>query len=120
MAFLVLSAPLFPARAGNDPLIDRVAADFYKKDLRASQSRNIEAATADIYIGLDAEARARFRDERRARWREMGDDARSVLRAAKTPQFENLTESQKAPFRRAAAAKLGLGSDPRGDAESGI
>jgi len=98
----------FHAQAAGDVLIDRVAADFYEHALRHSQSRNIEAATAGIYRNLQPAAQAAFRAERRARWREMDDVERAALKGVKTPAFENLSEAQKAPFRRAAAEKLGL------------
>ncbi len=99
------------ARAEDDPLVDRVAAEFYEKSLRRSQSRNIEAATAEIYRRLDEEEKSAFRERRRRAWQDMNETARHSLRGVKTPKFRNLTETQKAPFRRAAERRLGAGEN---------
>lgn len=82
-----------------------MAADFYENALRQAQSRNIEAATAEIYCSLDAGRRAVCREEQRRRWREMDEPARRSLHSVKSPRYESLTEDQKAPFRRAAEAR---------------
>lgn len=103
------------ARAGEDLIVERMAADFYENNLRLSQSRNIEAATAQIYRGLEAAKQADFRRQRRRQWRAMDEDARRSLRGVETPRYENLTEAQKAPFRRAAAGRLGAGGVDAGD-----
>lgn len=87
-------------------IIDRIAADFYEQDLRRAQSDAIEAATVAAYVAGSSEERARFREDRRAQWRSMTDEARQSLRAAANPRYDNLTEAQKAPFRRHALNRL--------------
>lgn len=106
------------AGAGKDAFVDRVAADFYENSLRKAQSRNIEAVTAELYRNLDADGRAAFRKNRRRQWRQMKEETRHSLRGAKGPQYENLTEGQKTPFRRVAAGKLGL--DKRRADDNGV
>ena len=88
-------------------IIERMAAAFYEETLRHAQSSAIEAQTASIYASGDEEARARFVKDRRTRWRQMNEAERQALRNAKTPQYGNLTEGQKAPFRRHALDQLG-------------
>jgi hypothetical protein len=87
-------------------VIDRIAADFYEHDLRPSQNGQIEAATAAAYIALSPEERVRFREERRALWRDMPAGTQMALRDCKKPRYGNLTEAQKAPFRRHALNRL--------------
>ena len=100
-------------------LVDRMAADFYESDLRLSQSRQIEASTASIYREMPSEDKASFRDERRDDWRAMSDEQRNALRGVKTPNYDNLADSQKAPFREIAREQLAP-SEPVDDApESG-
>ena len=91
---------------GERAIIDRIAADFYEKDLRQTQSEAIEDATTAAYLAGSNEDRAAFRDERRSEWREMTDGARAALRSAKHPTYSNLTDEQKAPFRRHAIDRL--------------
>jgi hypothetical protein len=96
---------------GAPDFVDLVAADFYETELRLSQSRRIEAATAQRYLSLPEPARAQFRAERRRIWREMSEERKAGLRGAKRPRFANLNEAQKLTFRRIAAEELG-GSAP--------
>lgn len=94
-----------------DAFVELVAADFFESDLRLAQSRQIEAATAERYLSLDAAGRAQFREKRRAAWRRMSDQERAALRGAKRPRFANLDEAQKQTFRRIASQELGAGSN---------
>jgi hypothetical protein len=87
-------------------LIDRIAADFYERAMRRAQTEAIEDNTAEAYRRADAETRAQFRDERRAAWRAMSERKKDGLKAAKRPLYDNLTEDQKAPFRRHAINRL--------------
>ena len=87
-------------------LIDRIAADFYEATLRPSQSQTIEDGTALAYIQGDKAARTAFIKERRAQWRRLNADERRALRNTKTPNYDNLTDAQKMPFRRHALDKL--------------
>ena len=87
-------------------LIDRIAADFYEATLRPSQSQTIEDGTALAYIQGDKAARNAFIKERRAQWRRLNADERRALRNTKTPNYDNLTDAQKMPFRRHALDKL--------------
>ena len=80
-------------------IIDRMAADFYENTLRDAQANAIEDETASIYASGDRRERAKFLAERRDQWRKMSDGQRNALRGAKTPQYENLAEEQKRPFR---------------------
>ncbi len=92
--------------ANEKVMLDRVAADFYQSSLRLAQSRAIEAATADTYLGKSPEERTAFREERRSIWNAMSDDQRRGSRNVKLPVFSNLTESQKTPFRQIALDQL--------------
>lgn len=87
-------------------IVDRLAADFYEASLRQAQADAIERRTAEIYAESAPAERARFRAERRAEWRAMDAPARASLHGAKRPLFLNLTEEQKAPFRRHALNQL--------------
>jgi hypothetical protein len=89
-------------------IVDRLAADFFKESLRLSQSRRIEAATAQIYLSLDPEHREAFRAERMRLWTEMSEEERKAFHNVKRPEYGNLTETQKLPFRRNALETLGL------------
>ncbi|MHA7872400.1 MAG: hypothetical protein ACX939_08630 [Hyphococcus sp.] len=91
---------------GERVITERVAAQFFESELRLSQSRQIEAATATIYVSKSDEDRAAFREERRQQWRAMSGAERAALRGVKTPAYSNLAESQKAPFRDAALDRL--------------
>ena len=88
-------------------IIDRLAADFYEDALRRSQTAVIEDRTSELYTKASPVERARFRMERRNEWRSMTDAQREALKNAKRPSYRNLTEEQKAPFRRIAFDKLG-------------
>jgi len=87
-------------------IVDRLAANFYEATLRHAQSSAIEDRTAAIYAAGDARARAKFAKQRRAQWRTMSDAQRLALRNVKTPNFDNLAEQQKLPFRRHALDTL--------------
>jgi len=87
-------------------IVDRIAADFYEEDLRPSQSEAIERRTSEIYLEAGAEERERMREERRAEWTAMSEAARASLMEAKSPLYGNLTDAQKAPFRRHAIDRL--------------
>lgn len=87
-------------------VIDRIAADFYERDLRRSQTDAIEEATATSYVSASPEGREAFREERRAEWRALSDRRRAALRSAEAPRYDNLTAEQKAPFRRHALNRL--------------
>lgn len=87
-------------------IIDRMAADFFEKSLRLSQSRQIEAATPAIYRSMPPQEQARFRAERRLLWRNMADRQHQALRGVTRPEFDNLAEIQKLPFRRNAVSVL--------------
>lgn len=87
-------------------IIDRMAADFFERSLRLSQSRQIEAATQAIYRNLRPIEKTRFRAERRLAWRNMSDRQRQALRGVTRPSFNNLAETQKLPFRRNAVDVL--------------
>lgn len=87
-------------------IVDRLAADFYEQSLRYAQAGAIEQHTAEIYTEATPAERARFRAERRAEWHAMDKQARASLHDAKRPLFRNLTEEQKAPFRRHAFDRL--------------
>ncbi|WP_425409093.1 hypothetical protein [Hyphococcus sp.] len=98
-----------------DQLMDAIAAEFYENRLRLSQSRRIEAATADHYLSLTVAERSRFRAYRRDLWDRMSAEEKAALRGAKQPRYFNLLESQKRIFRHIAAQELGAGPPP-GDA----
>lgn len=87
-------------------IIDRMAADFFEKSLRLSQTRQIEAATPAIYRSLSPHGQAQFRAERRRLWRNMPDRRRQALRGVTRPDFDNLAEIQKLPFRQNAVNLL--------------
>jgi len=87
-------------------VVDRLAADFFSQSLRLSQSRKIEALTAEIYLSQSDQGRARFREERRRLWRAMPENQRRALRSVKRPQYFNLSEAQKRPFRKRAFETL--------------
>lgn len=87
-------------------IVDLLAADFYEDSLRLAQSRAIEAHTAEIYVEANAEDRARFRSARLAAWRALTSGQRKALRDAERPVYANLTDEQKAPFRKIALDKL--------------
>lgn len=87
-------------------IVDRIAADFYEEDLSRTQSAVIEAATTATYLAGSEDERAEFREERRAAWRAMPASAQRSLRGAEHPRYDNLTEEQKAPFRRHALNRL--------------
>lgn len=87
-------------------IIDRLAAQFYEESLRYAQSSQIEAHTSELYVHATPAERARFREQRRSSWNEMNESQRHALRGVKRPTFRNLTESQKAPFRRYAIDQL--------------
>ena len=95
--------------------VDRIAAAFFENDLRQAQAARIEGATAAYYVGLSAKDRAIFRQKRRTDWRAMGDNLRAKLRDAKRPNYFNLTDAQKNPFRRDAYRKL-MGAADANDA----
>lgn len=88
-------------------LIDRIAADFYEESLRRAQAEAIESHTAQLYARAEPASRASFIEERRAAWEAMNEDQRASLHGAKRPLYRNLTEEQKAPFRRHALDQLG-------------
>lgn len=87
-------------------IIDQMAADFFEKSLRLSQTRQIEAATPAIYLSLPPHDQAQFRAERRRVWRKKSDRQRQALRGVTRPDFDNLAEIQKLPFRRNAVKLL--------------
>jgi len=87
-------------------MVDRMAASFYESDLRLAQSRQIEASTSSIYTAKSEKERSEFRDARRAEWRSMRPEERAALRNVKLPAYSNLTDAQKAPFRRIAIDRL--------------
>lgn len=87
-------------------VVDRLAADFYEEELRLSQSRNIEATTAEIYAGLTDKEKAAFREERRTAWQAMTEEQQRALRNTELPAYANLTEEQKAPFRQIALDRI--------------
>lgn len=87
-------------------IVDLLAADFYEDSLRLAQSRAIEAHTAELYVEANAEGRAKFRAAREAAWRAMTPQERKSLRDADRPAYANLTDDQKAPFRKIALDKL--------------
>jgi hypothetical protein len=87
-------------------IVDRIAADFYEKDLSAAQTEAIEGHTSAIYAAGSREERARMRAERRAEWRAMAEAERRALMDAKRPRYDNLTADQKAPFRAHAINRL--------------
>lgn len=87
-------------------IVDRLAADFYEESLRQTQVDAIERHTSEIYAGETPAGRARFRADRRAEWEAMNEAERASLHGAKHPLFRNLTEAQKAPFRRHALDRL--------------
>ena len=91
---------------------DRMAASFFEDDLRLSQSRRIEAGTAEIYRALSSEERSEFREARRSEWRRFSEEQRRALRGVKRPVYENLAETQKDPFREAAMKRLGATASP--------
>ncbi len=91
---------------GELDLLDLIAADFYENTLRRAQSFKIEAQTALNYQQLSRDARMRFRSERRAIWLALSDIQRQSLRSVKSPQFNNLSEAQKSPFREIALNQL--------------
>lgn len=91
-------------------MVDRLAADFFERALRLSQSRRIEAATAELYLAGSPEHRFHFRQERRRHWRAMPDHERAALRGVKWPHYSNLAETQKSPFRQRALETLGAAS----------
>lgn len=91
---------------GDRAMVDRMAASFYESDLRLAQSRQIEASTSSIYTAMSERERSEFRDERRSEWRSMRPEERAALRNVKLPAYSNLTEAQKAPFRRIAIDRL--------------
>lgn len=87
--------------------VDLVAADFFEHQLRLTQSRRIEAATANRYLSLSSAERELYRQERQKIWMEMTDTERASLRSVKRPRFANLDEGQKQTFRRIASEELG-------------
>ena len=87
-------------------MVDRMAASFYESELRLAQSRQIEASTSSIYTAMSEDERAEFRDARRGEWRSMRPEERAALRNVKLPAYSNLTDAQKAPFRRIAINRL--------------
>ncbi|WP_411818411.1 hypothetical protein [Hyphococcus sp. DH-69] len=87
--------------------VELIAADFYEHQLRLSQSRRIEAATAKRYLSLTETERARYRAERRKIWTSMSETERAALRSVKRPKYANLDEWQKQTFRRIASDELG-------------
>lgn len=88
-------------------IIDRIAADFFEKDLRPAQSRAIEEATSARYLRASPDEKAAIRAERRAEWRAMSEARKAPLARAATPRYDNLSTDQKAPFRRHAINRLG-------------
>ena len=88
-------------------IVDRLAADFYQESLRQVQADAIEDRTSAIYASAAETERMQFRAERRSRWSEMSEATRNELRNAKRPEYENLTDDQKAPFREHALRRLG-------------
>lgn len=86
---------------------DRMAADFFEQELRLSQSRRLEANTAEIYRTLSHEERETFREKRRLEWRSFSEEQRQALRGVKRPAYANLAEAQKEPFRQTARKRLG-------------
>lgn len=88
-------------------IIDRIAADFFEKDLRPQQSQAIEDSTSARYLRSDPEERARIRAERRAEWRAMSEARRAALKNAADPRYDNLSAEQRAPFRRHVINRLG-------------
>lgn len=87
-------------------LADRIAADFFENELRLSQSRRIEAQTAEQYRALAPMEKKAFREERRRLWRAFSHEQQLALRNVKRPAYQNLSEEQKATFRQTAAANL--------------
>jgi hypothetical protein len=87
-------------------IIDRIAADFFEKDLRPAQTRAIEDATAARYRRASSKERAAIRAERRAAWRAMPEARRAALMNAAEPRYDNLSPDQRAPFRRHAINRL--------------
>jgi len=97
----------FSAHADNDAYVDLMAKDYFENALPRPQAERAEAATAKFYNSLDDEAKASFRDARRARWRAMSADERNALRNVKEPAFENLTDDQQEVYRTIATDHLG-------------
>lgn len=87
-------------------IIDQMAADFFEKSMRLSQTRRIEATTPAIYLSLAPHDQAQFRAERRRAWGNMSDRQRQALRGVTRPDFDNLAEIQKLPFRQNAVKLL--------------
>lgn len=103
LIFLISAAR--PA-AGEDLLVERLAADFFSHDLSVSQRRAIEAETSRELSGAPAAESSKALDERRVIWRNLSPEARAALLNAKTPDYAALTDSQKQPFRDHAKRRL--------------
>lgn len=88
-------------------IIDEIAADFFEKDLLPEQSRIIEAATAARYQRASTGERSAIRAQRRAEWASLSEKKRRALMNAAEPRYDNLSDDQKAPFRRHAINRLG-------------
>ncbi len=88
-------------------IVDRLAADFYERSLRYSQTQTIENNTARAYAGATAPNRANFRAERRQQWHQMNGNQQQAMRNVKRPVFAHLSELQKWPFRDHALHQLG-------------
>lgn len=93
--------------SGDRLIVDRLAADFYERSLRYSQTQTIEQNTARAYTGATPPARAAYRAERRQQWQQMNQNQQYALRNVKRPVFAHLSESQKWPFRDHALRQLG-------------
>lgn len=88
-------------------IVDRLAADFYQESLRRTQADAIEETTSRLYAEAGKAERARFLDERRRQWDALSQTERERIRGVKQPEYRNLTESQKTPFREHAINRLG-------------
>jgi len=88
-------------------IVDRLAADFYERSLRYSQTQAIEANTARQYYEASPPQRNQYRDERRRQWQNFNSDQQQNMRNAKRPAFAHLSENQKWPFREHALIQLG-------------
>ena len=89
-------------------LVDRVAADIYEAAITRPDARALETQTSQQYATGAPVDRARFREFRRDAWRTMDQSQQAALKSAKKPRYENLSNAQRAHFRREAMDSLGL------------
>ena len=89
-------------------MVDLLAADFFEKSLSVEQRLRIMSAGARNYVAGSADQRRAFREKRRQAWQQLSPDQRQGLARAASGSWYNLTEKQKAPFRRYAIDQLGI------------